>query len=277
MLICPVCAAPLTHCGRTMKCPNGHSFDLAANGYCNLLTGSRGGKYIGDDREMVAARRRFLESGAYAPLRDALCHLLLSLTEGRAGLSLLDAGCGEGYYTSAAAAALSEAGRLKQAVGADISKTATRYAAGKDPSVRYVTANSYHLPVADGTADLILSLFAPAPAEEFLRILAPGGLVVRAVPGADHLWELKQAIYDEPYRNREDKHRLPGFYERDRVRVEYRFSMESSDAIRDLFSMTPYARRTPRQGRERMAELKRLDVTFSFLLLVCSPAEPLDS
>ena len=274
MLICPVCAMPLTETGRTLKCPTGHSFDLAANGYCNLLTGSRSGKFIGDDREMVAARRRFLGSGAYAPLRDDLCRLLLSLTEGRAGLSMLDAGCGEGYYTRAAAAALSEAGRLRRAVGSDISKTATRYAAGRDPAVRYVTANSYRLPIADASADLILSLFAPAPAEEFRRILAPDGLVIRAVPGADHLWELKQAVYDEPYRNLEEKHRLPGFDEWDRVRVEYPFTLDSPDRIRDLFAMTPYARRTPRQGLERLEKLERLEVTFSFLLLVCAPSRP---
>ena len=272
MLICPVCSAPLAEAGGALKCPDGHSFDLAASGYCNLLTGSRNGKFIGDDREMVAARRRFLESGAYAPLRDALCARLLAMTEGRAGLSLLDAGCGEGYYPRAAAAALAGAGRLLQAVGTDISKSATRYAAGRDRAVRYVTANSYHLPVADGAVDLILSLFAPAPAEEFLRILAPGGLVIRAVPGADHLWELKQAVYDEPYRNREEKHRLPGFAERDRVRVEYPFTLDSPDRIRDLFAMTPYARRTPRQGLERLEKLERLDVTFSFLLLTCEPA-----
>lgn len=272
MLICPVCSAPLTEADSSMRCPNGHSFDLASSGYCNLLTGNRNGKFIGDDRDMVAARRRFLESGAYAPLRDALCRLLLSLTEERAGLSLLDAGCGEGYYTRAAAGALAEAGRLKQAVGADISKAATRYAAGRDRSVRYVTANSYRLPVADGTADLILSLFAPAPAEEFLRILAPRGLVVRAVPGADHLWELKQAVYDEPYRNREEKHRLAGFTERDRIRVEYPFVLDSPVAIRDLFSMTPYARRTSREGMERLERLEQLHVTFSFLLLTYEPS-----
>ena len=272
MLICPVCADPLEESGQALKCPNGHSFDMAASGYCNLLTGSRNGKYIGDDRDMVAARRRFLETGAYAPLRDSLCSLLLSLTEARTGLSLLDAGCGEGYYTRAAAGALAEAGRLWQAVGTDISKAATRYAAGRDRSVRYVTANSYHLPVADSSSDLILSLFAPAPAAEFRRILAPGGQVIRAVPGSDHLWELKQAVYDEPYRNREEKHRLPGFAERERVRVEYPFSLDSSDSIRDLFAMTPYSRRTPRQGLERLEKLERLDVTFSFLLLVCEPS-----
>ncbi len=272
MLICPVCSSPLAKTGQALRCPAGHSFDLAASGYCNLLTGTRNGKYMGDDREMVSARRRFLESGAYAPLRDALCSLLLSLTEGRTGLSMLDAGCGEGYYTRAAALALADAGRLCDAVGTDISKAATRYAAGRDRFVRYVTANSYRLPIADRSADLILSLFAPAPAEEFRRILAPDGLVIRAVPGADHLWELKEAVYDEPYRNREEKHYLPGFAERDRIRVEYPFTLDSPNAIRDLFTMTPYARRTSRQGMERLEKLERLDVTFSFLLIPCAPA-----
>ena len=272
MLICPVCSRPLAPEEGALRCQAGHSFDLAANGYCNLMTGRKAGRFIGDDREMVLARRRFLESGAYEALRDVVCAAALDLTGACPRFRLLDAGCGEGYYTSAVTAAAEETGRLEEAVGLDISKSATRYAAGRDKHTRYVTASSYRMPIADGSADLILSLFAPSPAGEFQRILTPGGTVLQCVPGAEHLWELKQAVYDEPYRNREEKHRLAGFAEYDLLRVEYPFTLDSAERIRDLFAMTPYARRTPRQGLERLEKLDRLEVTFSFLLLICRPS-----
>lgn len=266
LMRCPRCQSAFELNGASLICENRHCYDLSRRGYVNLAPShdQNTEKY---DAELFDSRRLVFEHGFYQPVAEAIAGWLPNKP-----LTVLDAGCGEGYYTRAAAAALRDAGRLKQAVGTDISKAATRYAAGRDRSVRYVTANSYRLPVADGAADLILSLFAPAPAEEFLRVLSPRGLVIRAVPGADHLWELKQAVYDEPYRNREEKHRLAGFDERDRVRVEYPFALDSPGAIRDLFSMTPYAKRTPREGLDRLERLERLDVTFSFLLLVCGPS-----
>ena len=267
MLICPVCSRPLAPEEGALRCQAGHSFDLAANGYCNLMTGRKAGRFIGDDREMVLARRRFLESGAYEALRDVVCAAALDLTGACPRFRLLDAGCGEGYYTSAVTAAAEETGRLEEAVGLDISKSATRYAAGRDKHTRYVTASSYRMPIADGSADLILSLFAPSPAGEFQRILTPGGTVLQCVPGAEHLWELKQAVYDRPYPNREDKHRLEGFVQTDRRKLIYTWDLNSPEQIRDLFSMTPYVHRTPQESMTRLLALRHLTVTLSFLLL----------
>lgn len=275
MLICPVCSLPLTESGRSLRCERGHSFDLAASGYCNLLTGSKDGKYIGDNKDMVAARRLFLESGAYAPLRDSLTALITDLAQSipSARLQVLDAGCGEGYYTRAAASALQEAGLLEEMIGVDISKSATQYAAKRDKLTRYITASSYHLPVADRCADLILSLFAPAPAGEFLRILRPGGRVIQVVPGSEHLWELKEAVYDEAYVNREEKHQLENFVLTDRRKLTFPGVLTDSTMIQALFSMTPYAHRTPKEGLERLSRLTALNTTFSFLLLTYSLPE----
>ena len=110
MLICPNCGLELTRHNNTMRCEKGHSFDIAAAGYCNLLTGSKPGDFIGDSKEMVAARRRFLDTGAYEPLRSALCKTVLKYAP-EGAVSVLDAGCGEGYYTAAVLAALLEAGK----------------------------------------------------------------------------------------------------------------------------------------------------------------------
>ncbi len=265
MLICPNCGSPLTPMDGTLGCRQGHRFDLAASGYCNLLLGKKAGELTGDNREMVAARRQFLDSGAYAPLREALCRLTLSLAPDP--VRLLDAGCGEGYYTRAVTEALVSSGRTVEALGADISKAAANYAAKRDKRTRYITASSYRLPVSDHCADLILSLFAPAPPEEFTRVLAPGGRVILAVPGTEHLWELKAAIYDEPYENREDKHALPGFRQTGREKLTYPVHLNGPDLIRALFSMTPYIHRTGKESMDRLRALREIDLTLSFLLL----------
>ena len=270
MLICPNCGSPLTREDRTLGCEHGHRFDLAASGYCNLLLGKKAGEFTGDSREMVSARRRFLDSGAYGPLRQALCRRILSLAPDP--VRLLDAGCGEGYYTRAVTEALASSGRTVEALGVDISKAAANYAAKRDKRTQYVTASSYHLPVSAHSADLILSLFAPAPPEEFARVLAPDGRVILAVPGTEHLWELKTAIYDEPYENREDKHTLPGFRQTGREKLTYRVHLDSPQRIQDLFSMTPYIHRTGKDSMDRLRALSEMDLTLSFLLLTFEKA-----
>ena len=266
MLICPNCGLPLVKFDRAFKCEKGHSFDLAAAGYCNLLTGSKPGDFIGDSKEMVAARRMFLDSGAYEPLRSALCSMVLDYAPDSA-VNVLDAGCGEGYYTGAVAKAVKESGRELCMVGADISKSATAYAAKRDKLSQYITANSYKLPLAPDSADIILSLFAPAPAEEFKRILRPGGKVIMAVPGTEHLWELKEAIYNEPYKNDEDKHSLDGFRLAAREKLSYKAKIEGSANVQALFSMTPYIHRTGKESMERLRAIENIELTLAFVLL----------
>lgn len=266
MLICPHCAQPLVREAHAFECASGHSFDVAASGYCNLLTGSRPGDKTGDSKEMVLARRRFLDSGAYQPLRDAVCSSAEALAP-KDCAHVVDAGCGEGYYTRAVAQTLADSGRTLTMIGADISKSATQYAAKRDKLTTYITASTYHMPVADHSADLILSLFAPAPPQELARMLTENGSVLQVVPGAEHLWELKQAVYDTPYRNREDKHRLDGFELTDRRKLTYSAEICGSERIQALFSMTPYAHRTPKAGLERLRALENIRVTLSFVLL----------
>ena len=258
MLICPNCGKPLDRAGNTYKCPVGHSFDISSAGYCNLLCGSKPGEFTGDSREMVAARRQFLDTGAYEKLRDAVCERVRAINPATA----VDAGCGEGYYTREISKYVS-----RELMGIDISKSATQYAAKRDKKTVYVTASAYHMPVADNSADLVLSLFAPTPAEEFARVLKPNGCVLTVVPGTEHLWELKQAIYDEPYLNREDKHSLEGFEEVHKQKLTYEADIFGNDNIRALFSMTPYIHRTSKEGMDRLSKLEDIQLTLSFVLM----------
>ena len=124
MLICPNCGEQLIKTENTFRCVNKHSFDIASSGYCNLLVGSKAGEFKGDSKEMVMARRSFLDSGAYEPLRDAVCNTVRNL----APSVVIDAGCGEGYYTRAVATVLLDVNNDVIMIGADISKAATQYA-----------------------------------------------------------------------------------------------------------------------------------------------------
>ena len=195
LLRCPLCAQPLDRQDTRYLCPRGHSFDRAAAGYVHLLPANKlHSKDPGDDKAMAAARNRFLSGGYYDPLRDALTRLALAYAPDRA--QILDAGCGEGYYSAALFQALLQAGKHPRMAGVDLSKHALRRAAKRQGSIEFAVASVYDLPVADQQIDLLVNCFSPLALEEFLRVLRPGGLYCYVVPGARHLWELKQVLKD---------------------------------------------------------------------------------
>ena len=170
LFCCPLCDGALRREGGALRCGAGHSFDIAREGYVNLLpVQAKHSLAPGDDKTMSAARRAFLDKGWYAPLRDALCALAVELTS--ASPTVLDAGCGEGYYTSGIRQALEQAGKTPQVAGTDISKFILRSAARRDKEVAFAVASSYHLPLASESVELLLDCFSPLAAEEFARVL----------------------------------------------------------------------------------------------------------
>lgn len=267
LFVCPICAGTLVRGEREYRCSAGHSYDIAREGYVHLLPANcKHSKSPGDDREMVAARGRFLEDGWYAPLRDTLCELALeALPEGGA---VLDAGCGEGYYTGGVAEALRAAGRPVAAAGVDLSKFALRRAARRVRGAEFAVASVYRLPVGEGTVDLVLDCFSPLTVEEYRRVLRPGGKFLYVVPGADHLMEMKRILYDETYENPQERTPYEGFSYVDVTPVRSRFTLPDSGSIMDLFGMTPYAWKTPRAGVERLRAVTSLTVTASFAVHV---------
>ena len=260
---CPLCSAPLTRGERAYTCPGGHSFDRSAAGYVHLLPANRKhSQNPGDDKAMVAARRAFLDGGWYAPLRQALEALAVEVT-GPAP-AVLDAGCGEGYYTAGVRDALLAAGREPRVAGVDISKFSVQKAARRYPGIDFAVASVYHLPAADRSVDLLLNVFSPLAIDEFRRVLGPGGCYLYVVPAARHLWELKEVLYDQPYPNEERETPYQGFaYERI-VPVDYTVHLPSQETIQALFGMTPYAWKTPKAGKDRLAALEALDCRISF-------------
>ena len=262
---CPLCASPLTRAERRWFCPNRHSFDQAAAGYVHLLPANqKHSKDPGDDKAMVAARTAFLERGHYAPLRDALCQAAAEHLAGLPSPVLLDCGCGEGYYTAGLSQALTGAGLAPRVAGVDLSRAALRRAAKRLPEGEFAVASVYRLPMAEGRADMVSDIFSPLAAEEFARVLRPGGLFCYAVPAARHLWEMKQVLYREPYENPVKREEYPGFRWVDVKEIRYTREFADPADIMALFHMTPYAWKTPKEGVERLKQLDRLHCTIGF-------------
>jgi len=255
---CPVCHGSLTKEGRALVCGNRHSFDIAAKGYVNLLRAF--GKAHGDNADMVAARRRFLEGGAYAPMRKAVADALCDYSSG--GI-LLDSGCGEGYYTEEFA----RIGRFS-VYGIDISPKAAAFSAKKGCCRGVAVASAYELPIGDGVLDAITNIFSPFCREEFHRVLKAGGIVIDVIPAERHLYELKRAIYDTPYENTVKPTDLEGFEFLEKREVTTAFTLDSREAIHDLVLMTPYFYRTSKAGHERLSRLDSVTATASFYLLI---------
>ena len=262
---CPVCGAPLDRGDRAYRCPAGHSYDIAREGYTYLLPpNQKHSAAPGDDRDKAAARRDFLSKGYYDLLLNTLCCQILSLS-GESPV-IWDVGCGEGFYTSGIFRTLAAAGKSPRMAGIDISKSILRLAAKREKQVEFAVASCYHLPFADETADLLLDCFSPLALEEFRRVLRPGGHFLYVVPGPDHLWELKQVLYDRPYPNEEKETPYEGFAYQSIVPVEGTITLPCQADIRALFQMTPYYYRTRPADKERLANLDTLQTDIDFII-----------
>ena len=267
LYICPLCGKQLTETDRGLRCGSGHCFDRAKEGYVHLLPANqKNSNAPGDDKGMVAARRAFLDKGFYSPLRDALSTLATQFTP--AAPVMLDAGCGEGYYTGGVRQALLEAGKSPAVAGIDISKFSVQKAAKRYDGIEFSVGSVYHLPVADSSADLLLNVFSPLAVEEFKRVLKPGGYFFYVVPAAMHLWEMKEVLYENPYPNEEKETPYEGFRYDRIVPVDFTIQLPSQEDIQALFGMTPYAWKTPRTGKDRLAALDTLDCRISFRIHV---------
>ena len=267
--ICPVCGDALHEAQGSLKCPRGHSFDVAKQGYVNLLMSNRSSKKRhGDDRAMVAARTEFLNKGYYDCLRDAVSSAALRCCAG--DVTLLDAGCGEGWYTLGVRDAFVSAGRKCEVVGVDISREALKQFSRRDKNAALAVASVNTLPVPDDSCDLLLNLFAPEDDVEFLRVLHRGGVLIRAVPMEDHLLGLKEAVYEKPYLNPAPEYSPRGFKLLDRIEIKKTLTLDNAGDVEALFKMTPYYYKTGREDQAKLEGLSSLTTPISFCVFVLS-------
>ncbi|MFI9805815.1 putative RNA methyltransferase [Streptomyces sp. NPDC052301] len=240
LLRCPSCRAPRLRPGRgALRCPAGHSFDIARHGYVGLLTGTRATS--GDDAAMVRARDRFLSTGGYDPVRRAVTRLAAGALPGRG--TVVDVGCGTGYYLAGVLDGLPRA----RGLGLDTSVRALRSAARAHDRAAAVSWDVFRpFPLADEAADVVLDVFAPRNPSEFHRVLRPSGRLVVVRPTGRHLAELRGRVPGtvtvDPAKEQRLRQALsPFFGPAVTEEVEYRLPLGAADAV-DLVGMTPSAR-----------------------------------
>ena len=260
-ILCPLCQLALDRQPRTWQCASGHSFDVAREGYVNLLpVQHKNSLEPGDDPRMVAARREFLQAGHYRPLLDAVLEALAPLSL----QSLLDVGCGEGSYTGALAAVAA------QVIGLDIAKPAIRLAARRFPGPTWIVGSGTQIPLGSGAIDAVCNLFTQLHVGELARVLKPEGHLLVVTPAADHLWSLRERLFDEVRAHDPDKFlaALEGAFEL-RSRREIRFGLElAQPGLRQLLQMTPYAWKARPERRAALEASGMFETQASFTLML---------
>lgn len=265
--ICPICKTGLKFVGNSFVCENNHCFDIAKEGYIHLLPANKmHSKVPGDTKEMVNARRKFLEAGYYSPFSVKLNEIVSRYAQG--GFTVIDAGCGEGYYTGNLKKYLDSLNISNSISGFDISKFAVKAASKKYKSIEFAVASIFDIPVKNETADVVINIFAPIVESEFLRILKKGGKLVIAVPGEYHLWGLKNLVYDEPYINEVKHTKYDGFEFIERIAVEDNVELQDNEQIQNMFSMTPYYWKTDVKGSNRVKNCNELKTKIHFDFLI---------
>lgn len=264
-LACPLDGLPMQSNGVSWRCESGHSFDIASQGYANLLpVQHKRSRDPGDSKEMIAARRRFLNAGWYQPIAAAVSRMVLAGWPADSARNCLDAGCGEGYYLRELAAA---ADRTMQLMGLDISKWAVLSAAKLDKRPTWVVGTNARLPVLTGSVDCVLCLFGFPVYGEFARVLKPGGRLLQVDAGPDHLRELREIIYPslKPERTAE-MHTPTGFSPLPAETLRFSIKLTCAEQIADLLAMTPHLYRIGAEGRARAAALTALSLSVEVRL-----------
>jgi 23S rRNA (guanine745-N1)-methyltransferase len=271
LLACPVCGAGFALTGPALRCASGHSFDVARQGYVNLMPGTaRPG--TADTAEMVADRAAFLGAGHYEPLASAVSDLAAKAAGQRP--VVLDAGAGTGYYL---ASVLERLGTGAVGLALDVSVRALRRAARAGPGIGAVAWDTWQpFPVRSGTVSVVLNIFAPRNGPEFRRVLHPGGTLLVVTPAPGHLAELATAAglisVDEHKDERLAATLGPYFTATDRRDLPVPLRLTHADAAR-LAAMGPSAwHTTPAGTRARLAPLPEpLPVTAAFTLTTYRP------
>jgi 23S rRNA (guanine745-N1)-methyltransferase len=270
-LTCPLDGTPLLG-DKSLHCSNGHSFDIARQGYLHLLpVQNKKSKEPGDSKEMVEARSHFLDAGFYVPISEHLNSIALKHLPLSDELCVVDAGCGEGYYLSRFCDALMQREGDASLIGLDISKPAVIAAARRNKLITWLVASNNNPALLPQSVDMLFCMFGFPDYDAFKNILKPGGKVVLVEAAADHLLELRQVIYPEVRRSQPpalDRAEQVGFTLIDSQSLRYQTAALNREQIADLLVMTPHLFRATREGKEAAAKLETLTLTVDVMVRV---------
>ncbi|MBN3492082.1 23S rRNA (guanine(745)-N(1))-methyltransferase [Vibrio neptunius] len=264
---CPLCHQSLSLIGHTFRCENNHAFDLAKEGYVNLMpVQHKRSKDPGDNKEMMQARRRFLEKDYYRPLKDKVAQVCAQYLESTQH-QLLDIGCGEGYYTTEVARQLSVQHPKAVTYGIDISKVAIRYASKRHTNCSFSVASSTRLPFSDGSLDAVLRIYAPCKPQELARVVNHNGVVITVTPAARHLYQLREHLYQDVRLHSEEPENIDGFVLQDSLKLSYTMPLQDGDAD-DLLQMTPFAWKASEELRDSLKSSKLFECEADFMIRI---------
>lgn len=263
---CPVCGLPLIKVERQYLCDKNHSFDISEKNHVNLLLANqKKTKDPGDNKEMMDNRRDFLDKGYYQRfsegLNDAVGHNLESNA-----LYILDAGCGEGYFISMLKNKLSS--DIHRAsinyYGIDISKSAIKNATRRDKAINFAVGSNFNLPILDNSLDCVIRNFAPGEAKEFSRVLKLNGKLIIITPGVEHLFELKERLYEKPRKHEVKDDFIEGFKLIEHKQIKYNIDLKDNADIQNLITMTPYYWSITNEMKNRIDVLESFNTTLHF-------------
>ena len=268
-LACPLDGLKLETDNKQWICSHGHSFDIARQGYINLLpVQQKRSMHPGDSKEMVAARTCFLDTGVYQSLADAISEQVHSLITGDETLCLLDAGCGEGYYFDYLFQSLKtiEQNTEISFIGLDISKEAILQASKRNKNITWLVGTNRQPPLTVASVDLILCVFGFVSFEGFARILKPGGKVLLVDPGDEHLKELRELIYEQVKHSEPSDIESKQFSIVNSQRCKFKTGNIENVDIKNLLAMTPHLFRASKEGKVAAQEITELDLTVDVII-----------
>ena len=273
-LACPIDGKRLEFHEKQLTCENGHAFDVARQGYVNLLpVQHKRSKQPGDSKKMVLARTQFLNTGLYEPIANKLAEITFAQITDNKEICLMDAGCGEGYYFDFIFHYLKdkEGDSELSFIGLDISKEAIAEAAKRNKQISWIVGTNRQPPVEPASVDIILCVFGFQSFEGFNRTLKPGGKVILVEPGPDHLKELREIIYSKVKKSEPaDLSHLEetGFSMVDSQALQFKTGEINKDQISHLLLMTPHFHRATQAGREAANNLKQLDLSVDVVFRI---------
>ena len=273
-LACPIDGVQLNHHEKQLICENGHVFDIARQGYVNLLpVQHKRTKHPGDSKVMVIARTHFLNAGFYQAIANKLNELVYSQLTSANDICFLDAGCGEGYYLDALLNYLTDKKSSIDLsfIGLDISKDAIVQASKRNKQISWVVGTNRRPPVAEKSIDIILCLFGFLSVPGFKKVLKPGGKIIVVDPGPEHLKELREIIYPEIKKSDQLstlQKENTGFLLVNNESMQFKVKLKDNEQITNLLIMTPHFYRASKEGREAAKKLTQLDLTIDVVFNV---------